>query len=1085
MSNATADDGPALKARVFISYSRKDMASADRLEAALKARGIEPLIDRSEIYAFEDWWKRIESLIARADTVIFVISPDAISSEICLKEIEFAASLNKRFAPIVCRRVDGIPVPEALARLNYIYFDKEEEFEAAADRLVAALQTDIHWIRRHTELGEQSRRWELSGRPAGLLLRSPVLEEAEQWAASRPQGAPPLTAETQTFIRDSRSSATRRRNMLTGSLAAGLLLALALAGLAYWQRGLALQQEQIANQERGRAEEQRQIAQKNEATAQEQRTAAVRSEAEAKRQRDDALRSQSRFLADLANQNTKVGNASAAMLLALEALPDVAAGIERPYVPQAEAALVEARRRPNSYRILETKSAKRVTGAAWSTNGERAFIAFEPGETQIWDTVADHLVATVQGNVGQFSPGGERIATLTRSFGTVGRMRVENDDVASVWDAATGNEISRLVHAGPVTSVSFSRDGKRVVTTSEDSTAQVRNGVSGNAVVLRGHTKEVVAATFSPDGLSVATASNDNTARTWDSDTGKAIAVLSGHGAPVTSVEFSPDGRRVATSSEEDSDRSVRVWDAHTGKQVSVFTGYAGRVWKCKFSTDGRRLYGLSERAVFIWDVESRQLVATLGHSDLVTAFRQSQDGRRAVTASRDRTARVWDLATGKETAVLQGHTDEVVEAAFSPDGTRVLTASKDGTARVWTEWGSQIYVLGGHQSGLVTAAFDKTGQHVLTVASNDPIAKLWRLAADGDPNVIRHNNDYGYLYASHDGSRFVLNNNDQEVSIWDAATGRLEWSFQTSMIGADFSPDNRRLVTAGRDGTARVWDVAARALLFTLDGHTAAINSAVFSPDGRLIATGSEDHTVRLWDARDGRSLRWISAHSHYVWQVEFSRNSKHLLSTSRDGTARLWDVATGDSIAIFRHPGLSSAKLDPVRERVLTEATDGTIRLWDFAGKEVDRFEAHFGDPQFSPDGRRLLGIGNLNQIHIIDLATREVIGTFEGRTPKYGADGRSIISTSYKGVRVWPIFPTTQELIDHVKDIVGQCLSRNERQRFFLAAEPPEWCIIKEKWPYQSQDWKDWLRFERANANPPLPDTPEWQPWLAAHK
>jgi hypothetical protein len=92
------------KAKVFISYSRKDMAFADRLEAALKARGFEPLIDRTDIYAFEDWWRRIESLLARADTVVFVISPEAVASEICNKEIEFAASLNKRLAPIVRRR---------------------------------------------------------------------------------------------------------------------------------------------------------------------------------------------------------------------------------------------------------------------------------------------------------------------------------------------------------------------------------------------------------------------------------------------------------------------------------------------------------------------------------------------------------------------------------------------------------------------------------------------------------------------------------------------------------------------------------------------------------------------------------------------------------------------------------------------------------------------------------------------------------------------------------------------------------------------------------------------------------------------
>jgi hypothetical protein len=82
----TADPATAAevqpKAKVFISYSRKDMVFADKLEAALKVRGFEPLIDRSEIYAFEDWWTRIEALISRADTVVFLLSPDAVTSEV-------------------------------------------------------------------------------------------------------------------------------------------------------------------------------------------------------------------------------------------------------------------------------------------------------------------------------------------------------------------------------------------------------------------------------------------------------------------------------------------------------------------------------------------------------------------------------------------------------------------------------------------------------------------------------------------------------------------------------------------------------------------------------------------------------------------------------------------------------------------------------------------------------------------------------------------------------------------------------------------------------------------------------------------
>ena len=236
------------KARIFISYSRKDVAFVDRLEVALKARGFEPLIDRTEIYAFEDWWQRLQALIDRADTVVFVLSPDAVASREALKEVEYAASLNKRFAPIVCRRVDDSAVPDTLRRLNFIFFDDPARFDVGADALAAAIETDISWIRKHTAFGEQALHWWASGRPGGLLARSPALEDAERWISSRPHHAPAPTEATRSFVMESRRGATRRRNILTGGLAAGLVVALVLAGLAY-------KEERTAKEERQRAED--------------------------------------------------------------------------------------------------------------------------------------------------------------------------------------------------------------------------------------------------------------------------------------------------------------------------------------------------------------------------------------------------------------------------------------------------------------------------------------------------------------------------------------------------------------------------------------------------------------------------------------------------------------------------------------------------------------------------------------------------------------------------------------------------------------------------------------------------------------
>ncbi len=246
-ASAPAADQPA-KVKVFISYSRKDTTFADRIKAALEARGFEVAIDRREILVFEVWWKRIETLITRADTVVFVLSPDSVVSEVALKEVNFAASLNKRFAPIVCRTIDDKKVPEALAKFNLIFFDDETQFEAKTDQLGEGLRTDIDWVRRHTELGERARSWSLAKRPDGDLLRSPALEEAERWIASRPEGAPAPTAETQDFIRLSRASATWQRNVLTASLVSGLILAVGLAGYAFYQRSQVQQELDRANQ---------------------------------------------------------------------------------------------------------------------------------------------------------------------------------------------------------------------------------------------------------------------------------------------------------------------------------------------------------------------------------------------------------------------------------------------------------------------------------------------------------------------------------------------------------------------------------------------------------------------------------------------------------------------------------------------------------------------------------------------------------------------------------------------------------------------------------------------------------------------
>jgi hypothetical protein len=469
----------APKAKVFISYSRADLDFAKRIVAALNERGFEVLIDLSGIEPSEKWWKRIKELITQADTAVFVLSPEAIASKVCKEEVEFAGSLNKRFVPIVCGRVSAGDVPQELRELNWIFFDDPPLFGERMDQLTKALETDIEWIRKHTQFSEFAQRWDAAERPgpAGLMLRPPLLTEAEALIAWRPRGAPEPVL-LRAFIVVSRE---------------------------------AFDEEQAA-----------------------------------------IATSQANLLAQVGEAEHLRGNLDTGLKLCVHA----------------------ARRQ------LETR------------NG-----------------------------ISRPSRAGATLAAVVSQ---------------ASWRLRLGG------HENYVTSSAYSPDGSRIVTASWDKTARIWDAATGKEItVLRGHEGLLYSAAFSPDGTRIVTASWDKTARIWDAATGKEITVLRGHKDYVTSAAYSPDGSRIVTAS---LDKTTRIWDAATGKEI----------------------------------------IALRRHEDVVYSATFSPDGSRIVTASYDKTARIWDAATGKELMVLRGHENTVRSAAYSPDGSRIVTASVDKTARIW-----------------------------------------------------------------------------------------------------------------------------------------------------------------------------------------------------------------------------------------------------------------------------------------------------------------------------------------------------------------------------------------------------------------
>ena len=639
---------------LFISYSRHDRPFVERLSQALIASGKTTWVDWRDIPPTATFMEEIRRAIEAADSFLWVISPDSCKSVICRQELEHAAKNNKRLIPVVCRTTPDTQVPPELAPINWITFDGGVAFDDALARLTTAIDTDLKWVRAHTELLVRATDWEQLQRARSGLLRGIELTAAEQRLVEAAIGKqPPLTPLQQEFVIASRRNATRTLRSIVAAVSSALVVTAVLAVVAFRQRNR-------AESEKNRAE--------------------------------DAAR------LIVAGSLAETDPTSAALVL-LE--------LHDPSRQELAALSVLHRvaEQPISSSVLRGHVGH-VSAGAFSPDGRQVVTASDDGTARIWSADGRGTPIVLRGHEDKvtfaaFSPDGRRVVTASA------------DRTARVWPA-DGHDAPVVLrgHADTVRSATFSADGTRIVTRSEDRTVRVwHSDGSGEPVVLRVPEGRINAAALSPDGRRIVTASSDGTARLWATDGRSDPIVLRGHEANVYSAAFSPDGTRVVTSSD---DRTARVWRVDGEGEPVVLRGHALAVMSAAFSPDGGRIVTTSlDNTVRVWPADGREVPVVLrGHQNAIGSAAFSPDGTRIVTTSDDRTARVWPADGRGSAIVLRGHDGPVYSAAFSPDGTRVVTTASDGTARIWLSAGSgEPVVLRGHADFIVDASFNRDGQ--------------------------------------------------------------------------------------------------------------------------------------------------------------------------------------------------------------------------------------------------------------------------------------------------------------------------------------------------------------------------------------
>jgi WD40 repeat protein/serine/threonine protein kinase len=454
--------------------------------------------------------------------------------------------------------------------------------------------------------------------------------------------------------------------------------------------------------------------------------------------------------------------------------------------------------------------------------------------------------------------------------------------------------------------------------------------------------------------------------------------------------------------------------------EMLVFSGHSDLLRSATFSPDGLHIVTASaDKTARIWDVASgRELIRLIGHTGLVYAARYSPDGSRIVTASADKTARIWDPVTGRQLLSLDGHTETVRSAWFSPDGRRVVTAGTDKTARIWdTVTGRQLAVMSGHAQPLRFAAYAPDGLRIVT-ACMDGTARIWNAATSKEIVVLRgHTTSINWAAYSPDGRRVVTASDDRTARIWDASTGQqiaLLTGHLQPVLSAEFSPDGQHIVTSSTDRSARIWEAATGRQIAQLSDH-ALVHGAAFSPDGRRIVVASGDNTARLWDAATDRSILSLKGHTQLLAGAVFSPDGRQVATASMDKTARIWDASTGQQLTLLSgHTQLVlSAAFSPDGDRIVTASDDTTARLWDKqSGRELNRLTGHTRQVEgavFSPDGRKIFTVSFDKSARVWDAATGAQILKLDGPAGvnwvSIDGDGKRIVTASSdKTARIW---------------------------------------------------------------------------------
>lgn len=484
-------------------------------------------------------------------------------------------------------------------------------------------------------------------------------------------------------------------------------------------------------------------------------------------------------------------------------------------------------------------------------------------------------------------------------------------------------------HSDLITSISYSPDGTRFISSSKDKTIKEWDATTGECINIykcnfelpnfvnsgdEWNLKVPFSVNYSPDGKKIIAAFEHGVIKEWNLITGDCIRTYYDDFATILSVKYSPCGDKIIFSKNNE----IKELDLKSEK-VNIYSGHINDIWSVSYSPDGDQIASVSEDGILkLWDTNKKQCLITYNtREDDLSSLCYSPNGRKILLGSLSGSIRELNLKTGKFVRSYIGDMPLLwpLSLCYSPDGKKIISGG--AIKKIIEEWdvdtGCLIKTYKEYLRPLSWLNYSQDGERIISGYTDGTIKEWDAITGECIKTVQGFTQTIESVSYSPDTEKIVSGSGDYTIKEWNVNTGeciRIYTGHRDTVHYVSYSPDNSKILSCGSfDKTIKEWNTETGECIKTYKGDSNCVSCVCYKPDGKRIISGSGDGIITEWDTETGNCVRTYKGHKYWIFSICYSPDGKKIISLG--GEIIKWDAITGELIKSYNFKSKTASLL------------------------------------------------------------------------------------------------------------------------------------------------------------------------------